>query len=65
MQNKSNSCSLYFTVKGSGKVAGLGLSIAYAIIQEHNGIFEIESEVAKGTTIKARLAISKENGNKS
>lgn len=34
MQYKPISCSLYSTTNGSGEVAGLGFSIAYAIIQE-------------------------------
>jgi signal transduction histidine kinase len=36
---------------------GLGLSVSYGIVQEHNGTFQIESEVGKGTTMTVRLPI--------
>ncbi len=45
----------FFTTKEIGKGTGLGMNIAYNIIQEHNGTIEIESEVGKGTRFIIKL----------
>ncbi len=46
----------FFTTKAHG--SGLGLSISYGIIQEHNGQILVRSEVGKGTTFTIVLPIT-------
>jgi len=50
----------FFSSKPEGKGIGLGLSIVYEVIDEHNGSIEVESEVDKGTTFIIKLPIHKE-----
>ncbi|MDM8537675.1 response regulator [Desulfobacterales bacterium HSG17] len=39
----------FFTTKAIGKGTGLGMNIAYNIIEEHKGKIDIKSQVGKGT----------------
>jgi PAS domain S-box-containing protein len=46
---------LYYTTKPDG--SGMGLSMAYRLIQLHDGAIEVESEEGKGTTMIVRLPV--------
>ncbi len=47
----------FFTTKKKGKGVGLGLSVAYGIIQEHGGSIYVKSKVEKGTTFNVRFPL--------
>jgi two-component system NtrC family sensor kinase len=47
----------FFTTKRKGKGVGLGLSVAYGIIQEHGGSILVRSKVGKGTTFTVELPL--------
>lgn len=46
---------LYYTTKPDG--SGIGLSLVYRIIQMHDGIIDVSSEVGRGTTMIVRLPV--------
>ena len=52
----------FYTTKGVGKHIGLGLSIAYAIIKQHNGSMTIESKPGKGTTVNLYFPVVQGRG---
>ena len=47
----------FFTTKKVGEGSGLGLSICYGIIKQHNGIIEVSSIEEKGTTVTIKLPV--------
>ncbi|MCK4303827.1 MAG: response regulator [Candidatus Eisenbacteria sp.] len=47
----------FFTTKELGKRTGLGLNIAYDIINKHNGSIQVESKVGKGTVFTIRIPV--------
>jgi nitrogen-specific signal transduction histidine kinase/CheY-like chemotaxis protein len=62
----------FFTTKPRGKGTGLGLSVVYGLMQSHNGVVDVKSQIGKGTIVslyfpptnkpgsgKARLAPAK------
>ena len=50
---------IFFTTKGP-QGTGMGLSMVYRIIRDHNGKIDIDSEVGKGTRFTVSLPIWKE-----
>ncbi|MFC0874940.1 PAS domain S-box protein [Saccharicrinis sp. FJH2] len=45
----------FFTTKASGEGTGIGLDIVKRIVEKHNGIITIDTEVDKGTTFSIEL----------
>jgi two-component system NtrC family sensor kinase len=56
-ENVSKLFEPFFTTKKKGKGVGLGLSVAYGIIQEHGGSILVRSKVGKGTTFTVELPL--------
>jgi PAS domain S-box-containing protein len=54
---KSRVFEPYFTTKDIYKSTGLGLSTAFGIISQHNGLFNVISEKNKGTTFEVYLPL--------
>ena len=48
----------FFTTKEVGKGTGLGLTVAYAIVQEHGGSIHVESRPAGGASFTVELPVS-------
>jgi len=48
----------FFTTKEVGKGTGLGLTVAYAIVQEHGGRIRLESRIGSGASFYVELPVS-------
>ena len=51
----------FYSTKVDGKGVGLGLSMAYGIIREHNGILDVDSKPGEGSVFKIKLPRSSIN----
>ena len=47
----------YFTTKGAGKGAGLGLAMVKGIVKQHNGFVDVSSELGQGTIFLVYLPV--------
>ncbi len=56
-----NIFELCLTSNQTGKDTGLGLVVAYAIVQEHGGIIEVESQAEKGSCFSVYLPLIKKD----
>ncbi|MGB6121456.1 MAG: ATP-binding protein, partial [Bacteroidota bacterium] len=47
----------FFTTKDQVSGVGLGLSVSYGIIQQHNGTIRVESNVGTGTAFTVEIPL--------
>jgi len=58
LEVKSKIFNPFFTTKETGKGTGLGLTVAYAIVQEHSGSIRVDSSPDGGASFTVELPVS-------
>lgn len=51
-ENMDKIFEIYYTTKEKGKGTGIGMSVVKSIVEKHNGVMEIESEVGEYTKFR-------------
>jgi signal transduction histidine kinase len=52
----------FFTTKPIGEGTGLGLSVSYGIVQDHNGRIEVKSKIGGGSDFTVLLPVKDSSG---
>ena len=61
-QNKAKLFEPFFTTKKKSKGVGLGLSVVYGILEEHNARIRVASEPGRGATFTIEFPVESKHG---